>query len=42
MLFRSRDDKHLYARMKQILDPIERTNPKLVKLGKDVAIHFGE
>jgi hypothetical protein len=34
-------DKSLYARMKAILDPIENANPKLIKIGKGAAIHFG-
>lgn len=38
----ARDDKGLYARMKAILDPIEATNPKLLKLGSGGAIYFGK
>ena len=35
------DDQRLYDRMKQILDPIEKTNPKLVKFGSGAALYFG-
>ena len=35
------DDKGLYDRMKKILDPIEKTNPKLVKIGNGGALYFG-
>ena len=34
-------DKSLYKRMKQILDPIEKTNPNLIKFGSG-AIFFGK
>jgi len=36
-----KDDKKLYDRMKQILDPIEKTNPNLIKFGKGASLHFG-
>ncbi len=41
VLYRA-DDGRLYKRMKQILDPIERTNPNLVKFGSGAALHFGK
>lgn len=34
-------DSRLYDRMKEILEPIERTNPKLVKFGNGSSIYFG-
>lgn len=36
-----RDDKALYERMKQILDPIEAKDRNIVKIGKHGAFHFG-
>lgn len=36
-----RKDAKLYDRMKSILDPIERTNPNLVKFGPSIAVHMG-
>lgn len=34
-------DKKLYARMKEILDPIEATNPNLVKIGNGAVLYTG-
>lgn len=36
-----RDDKSLYDRMKQILDPIEAKNRNLIKIGKGGSLYFG-
>lgn len=33
--------KALYARMKEVLNPIEATNDKLVKIGNGAALYFG-
>lgn len=38
---RDKKDSRIYDRMKQILDPIERTNPNLIKFGNGMAMHFG-
>ena len=40
-MHRAGDGSRLYDRMKAILDPIEATNPKLMKVGKHGAIYFG-
>jgi len=33
--------KVLYERMKEILDPIEKANRSLIKLGPNASVHFG-
>lgn len=40
-LHKTDDGKAIYARMKAILDPIEATNPNLIKLGGGASLRFG-
>lgn len=37
-----RQDAELYDRMKQLLDPIEKKNRNIIKMGKGAILHFGD
>jgi hypothetical protein len=39
-MYRTKDDR-LYERMQEILDPIERKNPQLIKMGNGASLYFG-